>query len=113
MPQISVISFTVIRLRERWSSNSKNADWIALFVMLVFAIAIHLFCVYTMLTLSVQGATRFFGAEMPSSRVILVAGRQPGCLVCLAGLPFPLPKNSEGLSGEHQLGLARKRMQVG
>ena len=47
MPQISVISFTVIRLRERWSSNSKNADWIALFVILVFAIAIHLFCVYT------------------------------------------------------------------
>ena len=35
-----------------------------------------------------QGATRFFGAKADAGGVILVAGRQPGCLVCLASVYF-------------------------
>ena len=45
-------------------------------------------------TLGVQGSIWFFGAETPQSGVILVAGREPGCLVCLAIAAFLLPKNS-------------------
>ena len=39
-------------------------------------------------TLSRQGGTRFFEAERASGCVVLVAGRQPGCLVRLTGCHF-------------------------
>ena len=42
---------------------------------------------------SPAGPAEFFGAETPQSGVILVAGREPGCLVCLAIAAFLLPKN--------------------
>ena len=48
-------------------------------------------------TLGVQGSIWFFGAETPQSGVILVAGREPICLVCLAAGAFLLPKNSAGM----------------
>ena len=47
--------------------------------------------------LGVQRAIWFFGAETPQSGVILVAGREPICLVCLAAGAFLLPKNSAGM----------------
>ena len=49
------------------------------------------------LILSEQGATRFFGAKMTASFVILVAGRRPGGLVCLAGRDFYSRKTPKDL----------------
>ena len=48
-------------------------------------------------TLSERGATRFFGAKMTASFVILVAGRRPGGLVCLAGRDFYSRKTPKDL----------------
>ena len=48
-------------------------------------------------TLSERGATRFCGAKMTASFVILVAGRQPGGLVCLAGRDFCSRKTPKDL----------------
>ena len=64
-------------------------------------------------TLGVQGSIWFFGAETPQSGVILVAGREPGCLVCLAIAAFLLPKNSAGPAGGQKSGLARPQDEGG
>ena len=48
-------------------------------------------------TLSERGTTRFFGAKMTASFVILVVGRQPGGLVCLAGRDFCSRKTPKDL----------------
>ena len=64
-------------------------------------------------TLGVQGSIWFFGAETPQSGVILVAGREPGCLVCLATSAFLLPKNSAGPAGGQKSGLARPQDEGG
>ena len=64
-------------------------------------------------TLGVQGSIWFFGAETPQSGVILVAGREPGCLVCLAAAAFLLPKNSAGPAGGQKSGLARPQDEGG
>ena len=66
-----------------------------------------------MITLGVQGSIWFFGAETPQSGVILVAGREPGCLVCLAIAAFLLPKNSAGPAGGQKSGLARPQDEGG
>ena len=60
-------------------------------------------------TINWQGQIRFLGVEAVSGFVFLMAGRQPDCFVSLAMPPFPLPKNSKGLSGEKKWTLARKR----
>ena len=64
-------------------------------------------------TLGVQGSIWFFGAETPQSGVILVAGREPGCLVCLAVAALLLPKNSAGPAGGQKSGLARPQDEGG
>ena len=63
--------------------------------------------------LGVQRAIWFFGAETPQSGVILVAGREPICLVCLAAGAFLLPKNSAGPAGGQKSGLARPQDEGG
>ena len=63
--------------------------------------------------LGVQRAIWFFGAETPRSGVILVAGREPGCLVCLATSAFLLPKNSAGPADGQKSGLTRPQDEGG
>ena len=63
--------------------------------------------------LGVQRAIWFFGAETPQSGVILVAGREPICLIRLAAGAFLLSKNSAGPAGGQKSGLARPQDEGG
>ena len=68
---------------------------------------------FPVFTLGVQGSIWFFGAETPKSGVILVAGREPICLVCLTIAALLLPKNSAEPAGGQKSGLARPQDEGG
>ena len=68
---------------------------------------------WAVFTLDGQGQIRFFGAETAPSFVFLIDGQTARLLRQPPRTRFPLPKNSEGLSGEQKSGLARKRTTVG
>ena len=62
---------------------------------------------------SVDKGTRGFSrGKTPSGCVILVGGRQPTCLVCLASRRLSSAKNSEGLAGAAGALPARQRTQA-
>ena len=62
---------------------------------------------------SVDKGTRGFSrGKTPSGCVILVGGRQPTCLVCLASHRLSSAKNSEGLAGTAGALPARQRTQA-
>ena len=85
-------------------SENKCINFLGIFAVLEFAIVI---------IASVDKGTHGFSrGKTTSGVVILVGGRQPACLVCLASRRLSSVKNSEGLAGWSGALSARQRTQT-